>query len=186
MFNTKEQQHLLPLNILLADDDSDDCHFFKEALKEFPISTHLTAVHDGEQLMQELTKETNELPHVLFLDLNMPRKNGFECLYEIKLNEKLKQLPVIIYSTSFHKSIADMLYKNGANYYISKPTEISQLKKVVQEMLSLIATNMYEGNAENLSQPVKENFVLSMERKNSKAFSWFNNFFVIPFEENLN
>lgn len=78
------------LNILLADDDSDDCLFFKEALRELLLSTNLTTVHDGEQLMQLLTNETNVLPHVLFLDLNMPRKNGFECLTEIKLSKKLK------------------------------------------------------------------------------------------------
>ena len=103
------------LNLLLADDDTDDCIFFKEALKEFPLSTHLTTVHNGEQLMQLLTNETNELPHVLFLDLNMPRKNGFECLSEIKLNKKLKQLPVIIFSTSFEQDDVNLLYKNGAN-----------------------------------------------------------------------
>ena len=68
------------LNLLLADDDIDDCSFFKEVLENLPISTHLTTVHDGEQLIQLLAKETIELPHVLFLDLNMPRKNGFECL----------------------------------------------------------------------------------------------------------
>jgi CheY-like chemotaxis protein len=127
--NTK-QQHV-PFNILLADDDIDDCLFFKEALKEFSLPTQLTVVHDGQQLMQLLTNETNELPHVLFLDLNMPRKNGFECLSEIKLDKKLEQLPVIIYSTSFHRKIANMLYETGANYYISKPSEISKLKKAV-------------------------------------------------------
>ncbi len=81
------------LNILLADDDTDDCVFFKRALKELAIPISLTTVHDGEQLMDFLANKTNELPHVLFLDLNMPRKNGFECLSEIKSNEKLSQLP---------------------------------------------------------------------------------------------
>lgn len=132
-----KQQHA-PLNILLADDDTDDCIFFKEALEDLPLSTNLTAVHDGEQLMQLLTKETNELPHVLFLDLNMPRKNGFECLSEIKLNKKLKQLPVIIFSTSFDQDVVNLLYKNGAQYFIRKPSEFSQLKKVIQQTLTLI------------------------------------------------
>ena len=62
------------LNLLLADDDTDDCIFFKAALEKLSLSTHLTTVHDGEQLMRLLLKETYELPHVLFLDLNMPRK----------------------------------------------------------------------------------------------------------------
>ena len=77
---------LKQLNILLADDDLDDCLFFKEALEGMPVNTHLTAVHDGEQLMQLLANEKIKLPDILFLDLNMPRKNGFECLTEIKQN----------------------------------------------------------------------------------------------------
>jgi CheY-like chemotaxis protein len=174
----REQQQAL-LNILLADDDTDDCYFLNEALKEFSLPTQLTTVHDGEQLMQQLTKETNELPHVLFLDLNMPRKNGFECLSEIKLNKRLKNLPVIIYSTSFHNKIAEMLYINGASYYISKPTEISQLKKTVQQIITHIA----EGN---ISQPAKEDFVITTERKNYQALSWFNDSFAIPFAETFN
>ncbi len=166
-------------NILLADDDVDDYTFFKEALKDFSIPTSLNWVHDGEQLMQELTNETKELPHILFLDLNMSRKNGFECLSEIKLNEKLKELPVIIYSTSFHKVIADKLHKNGANYYISKPSEISDLKKAVRKMITLVVE-------ENVSQPAIENFVLTEERKNYKTQFWFSNFFRLPFSPNFN
>jgi CheY-like chemotaxis protein len=168
-----------PINILLADDDIDDCHFFQEALLEFPLSTNLTIVNNGEQLMQLLTNDTNELPHVLFLDLNMPRKNGFECLSEIKLNEKIKQLPVIIYSTSFHKKIADNLYQNGANYYISKPSGISELKSAVQQMITLVVK-------ENIEQPDKENFILTEERKNYKTHFWFNHFFRLPFQDNFN
>lgn len=162
------------LNILLADDDADDCYFIEEALNEFSLSTHLTAVQDGEELMQLLTNETNGLPDVLFLDLNMPRKNGFECLSEIRNNERLKQLPVIIYSTSFHTEIATMLYNNGANYYISKPSEISQLKKTVQDIITRIAGG-------NISQPAIENFVLTVEKRNYQKIFWFNRFFVTPF-----
>ena len=143
-----------PVNLLLADDDTDDCNFFKEALNELPVSTQLTTVHDGEQLMQLLTKETYEFPHVLFLDLNMPRKNGFECLSEIKLSNKLKQLPVIIFSTSLEQEVVNLLYKNGAQYCIGKPTEILQLKTVIEQALALITQK-------NISQPTIENFVLT-------------------------
>ena len=80
------------LNILLADDDLDDCHFFKEALTEMILPTNLIIVNDGEKLMDLLIKETITLPHILFLDINMPRKNGFECLSEIKHHEKLKSI----------------------------------------------------------------------------------------------
>ena len=151
------------LNLLLADDDTDDCIFFKEALEKLPLSTHLTTVHDGEQLMQLITKETNELPHVLFLDLNMPRKNGRECLLEIKLNKKLKQLPIIIYSTSLEQEVVNLLYKNGAQYFIRKPSEFSQFKKVIQQTLALIAQDLPADKSGNISQPNRENFVLTVQ-----------------------
>jgi len=149
------------MNILLADDDIDDCLFFKEALDELLLSKHYKAVHDGEQLMQLLTDDTNELPHVLFLDLNMPRKNGFECLSEIKLSEKLKQLPVIVFSTSFEQEVVNQLYKNGAQYFIRKPSEFSQFKIIIQQSLELIAQDLPVGKKVNISQPPRENFVLT-------------------------
>lgn len=144
------------LNILLADDDTDDCIFFKAVLQELPLSTHLITVHDGEQLMHLLVNETIEFPHVLFLDLNMPRKNGFECLSEIKLNNKLKKLPVIIFSTSFEQEVVNQLYKNGAQYFIRKPSEFSQFKKIIQQTLTLITQ-------ENSPQPDRDSFVLTVQ-----------------------
>jgi CheY-like chemotaxis protein len=144
------------IDILLADDDLDDCTFFKEALKGMAISTNLTAVNDGEQLMQYLMHEITELPHILFLDLNMPRKNGFECLLEIKQNEKLKSLPVAIFSTSFEQEVVNLLYKNGAHHFIRKPSEFSQFKKIIFYTFTLITQ-------EKFSQPSKENFVLTVQ-----------------------
>jgi len=128
----------LNINILLADDDNDDCMFFKEALEELPLQTTLHAVHNGEQLMKLLNQKTDCLPDVLFLDLNMPRKNGFTCLEEIKCSEKLKALPVIIYSTSYDRNNAEQLYKNGAIFYICKPADFNHLKKVIYQALILI------------------------------------------------
>ncbi len=144
------------LNILLADDDTDDCIFFKKALDELLLSTHLTVMHDGEQLMQLLFNETIESPDVLFLDLNMPRKNGFECLSEIKLSKKLNQLPVIIFSTSLEQEVVNQLYQNGAQYFIRKPSAFSQFKKIIQHSLALIAK-------ENISQPTREDFVITVQ-----------------------
>lgn len=143
-------------NILLADDDIDDCIFFKAAVDDFPLPTNLTAVRDGEQLMLLLEGETNELPDILFLDLNMPRKNGFECLSEIKLNKKFNKLPVIMYSTSFDQGIVNLLYKNGAQYFIRKPSEFLQFKKIIQQTLTLILQK-------NISPATEENFVLTLK-----------------------
>ncbi len=145
------------LNILLADDDIDDCGFFRDALGELEEPIQFSAVHDGEQLMQLLSNELNELPNVLFLDLNMPRKNGFECLAEIKFSKKLKQLPVIIFSTSFEQEVVNELYENGAQYFIRKPSEFSQFKKIIQQTLTLFPQR-------DVSQPAKEDFVLTLKK----------------------
>ena len=103
-----------------------------------------------------LACETNELPDILFLDLNMPRKNGFECLSEIKFNKKFSKLPVIMYSTSFDQGIVNLLYKNGAQYFIRKPSEFLQFKKIIQQTLTLIMQ-------ENISPATEENFVLTIK-----------------------
>ena len=145
------------LNILLADDDGDDCLFFKEALGGFVLSTHLTTVPNGEHLMHLLINKTNKLPDVLFLDLNMPRKNGFECLLEIKENTQLKNLSVVIFSTSFEQEVVNTLYKNGAQHFIRKPSEFSQFKKIIQQTLTLIAQD-------NISKPTLENFVVTVQK----------------------
>lgn len=144
--------NITPLNLLLADDDIDDCIFFKDALEELPVSAKVITVNDGVQLMQLLSK--NEvLPDVLYLDLNMPCKNGIDCLAEIKKDEKLKTLPVVILSTSFDKEVVSLLHEGGAHYYIQKPAAFSSLKRVIKKSLELIVET-------NKQHPVKENFVL--------------------------
>ena len=141
------------LKICLADDDKDDCYLFQEVLDELPFSYQLTFAHDGEQLMYLLNQHKDELPHVLFLDLNMPRKSGFQCLGEIKNDQKLKHLVVIIFSTSYEQSIVDQLHKEGAKYYIRKPSDFSLLKNVIHQALSLVSQD-------NISHPNVECFVL--------------------------
>lgn len=140
------------IQLLLADDDKDDCDLFREALDELPVTADLSTVHDGEQLMQLLSKKT-PLPQLLFLDLNMPRKNGFECLSEIKKNDALKDLPVVIFSTSYDRDIVNLLYTKGAHFYISKPNEFDKLKDVIHQALSSVAQN-------DTIQPQRENFEL--------------------------
>ena len=130
------------LNILLADDDADDCLFFKDAVTAFIPATNFRAVHDGEQLMQVLKNETTKLPDILFLDLNMPRKNGFECLTEIKQHQKLKYLPVVIFSTSNAADNIQILFKTGADVYIRKPRDFTQLVKIIQHALPMAAENI--------------------------------------------
>ena len=131
------------LNILLADDDIDDCHFFKEALLALPLPTQLSIVHDGDELMNYLIEHVEHLPNVLFLDINMPRKNGFECLSEIKQNEKLKDLPVVMFSTSGAQEKISILFKTGADVYVRKPSNFAQLVQVIHHALPMASENIF-------------------------------------------
>ena len=134
-----------PLHILQADDDIDDILLFKYALKEIPIVSSLTTVRDGEELMAYLSENAARLPDVLFLDLSMPRKTGFECLAEIQADENLKQLPVIMFSTSFprdtfyERGMINTLMKLGAQNYIRKPGDFTQLVEVIHQALIRLA-----------------------------------------------
>ena len=125
-----------------ADDDADDCFFFEKALGELSITTQLTIVNDGERLMDYLSKNSKKLPNVLFLDLNIPRKSGFECLTEITENIKLKNLYVVMFSTSYtldrnyEQSMIDVLFRLGAQDYIRKPGDFAKLKELILQSLS--------------------------------------------------
>ncbi len=152
--NTK-QQHT-PLNILLADDDKDDRFFFAKALEQLSIKTKLTTVSNGEKLMEYLAKNSEKQPDILFLDLNMPRKNGSECLTEIKSNKKIKDFPIILYSTSLNDEIADILYRNGAHYYMRK-CDLSELEKQLQHILAMLVEN-------NFKRPSRNKFILNLQK----------------------
>jgi CheY-like chemotaxis protein len=134
------------LYVLLADDDIDDCNFFKKALDELPLTTVLTTVHDGEELMNALNSEANQLPHVVFLDINMPRKNGFECLAELKQNDRLKDLPVIMFSTSNSRDAMSKLFKTGADVYIRKPGNFEQLKELIHHALPMATEKVFSNS----------------------------------------
>jgi len=122
-----------PLHILLADDDEGDRLLFKEAFEELKIKTIVHTVNNGMQLMDYLTKKNTPLPHLLFLDLNMPRKNGLECLKEIKSNKNLKDISIAIYSTSASEKDIEETFRNGANVYIKKPSDFNMLKQVLDK-----------------------------------------------------
>jgi CheY-like chemotaxis protein len=134
--------NLRPLNILLADDDHDDCLFFKKALESLVLRTHLTIVNDGEQLMDYLTGNSDNLPDILFLDLSMPRKNGLECLSEIMKSEKLNGISLVMLSTSNSKETINQVFKMGANVYIHKPGDFAQLKQVIHHALPIASESL--------------------------------------------
>lgn len=133
-----------PLNVLLAEDDLDDQIFFKTVLSDLPISTNLTTFRNGEELMKYLNTNSNDASSndILFLDLSMPHKTGFECLIEIKENIKLKDLPVVMFTCSFTKGIdfeqnmINRLIRMGAADFIRKPDSFEQLKNIIEATLN--------------------------------------------------
>lgn len=139
---------LPPLHILLADDDMDDCLFFKDAVNELKLAVQLSTAHDGQQLMLQL-QTIPVLPDVIFLDLNLPRKSGSECLTEIKNTPALKQIPIVIFSTSYDPEKANLLYDTGAHYYICKPSDFEELKVVVNRAITLLSKNNMQATREN-------------------------------------
>ena len=142
-----EQPHTA-LNILLADDDRDDRAFFEKALLEISIATQLTTVNDGEQLMEYLTENKDQLPDIVFLDLSMPRKTGYECLAEITEDKNFTGLYMVMLTTSFTRGIEleDNLIKTllnmGAQHYIRKPADFDALKKVIKSILDIFIEKM--------------------------------------------
>lgn len=146
------------LEILLADDDKDDCLLFKEALDELPVSVNLTTMSNGEVLMEHLTKKGNVLPNVLFLDLNMPLKNGFAALGEIKRNATLDKLPVIIFTTSDDQDMVKKVFRDAAHYFVHKPSNFSDLKDIIYRVITLVAED-------SISLPLKEHFILTGRSK---------------------
>lgn len=147
-YDSKINSVYLTLNILLADDDIDDCLFFKDAVEELKLPVQLTTVHDGEELMHHLWSAAN-LPHAIFLDLNLPRKSGSECLTEIKNTPTLKQIPVVIFSTSYDPEKANLLYDTGAHYYIRKPSDFEEMKVVLNRAITLLSKNNLQATREN-------------------------------------
>jgi CheY-like chemotaxis protein len=144
-----------PIDVLLADDDEADRLIFIEAFLELTIQTTVYTVNDGIQLMERLNRKDLRLPYVIFLDLNMPRKNGIECLKEIKSNERLKDILIAIYSTSDNEDDIEETFVHGANVYITKPNSFNLLKAVLEKAVT--TTNLYQDQSLK-----KENFLLSV------------------------
>src|SRR5687767_4760179 len=103
--------------IILADDDADDHLIFRDALKQVDPSKMLTIVNDGGELLSLLT---HFAPDFIFLDLDMPCKNGLECLNEIRKNPLFEQLPIVVYSSTTRQNNVDVAYEMGADLFFVK------------------------------------------------------------------
>ncbi|MEZ0609720.1 response regulator [Fibrella sp. WM1] len=123
--------------ILIADDDADDRLFLNEALRHHQYTSQVKFVEDGEELMDYLTHKNGfsdqnaPQPSLILLDLNMPRKNGFQALAEIKAHPHLKRVPVVILSTSSSRDDVDRTYAMGVNSYMVKPSSFNRLTEMI-------------------------------------------------------
>jgi len=122
-------------HILIADDDEDDLMLFSDALRQVSTAVMLSIATDGDELL-ELLRTADPLPDVIFLDLNMPAKNGFESLQEIKKDPVLRGLPIIIFTTTANHHTVDQMFALGARYYIEKPTDFNVLKELIHTILA--------------------------------------------------
>jgi CheY-like chemotaxis protein len=121
--------------IYLADDDEDDRVLFLDALQDLNLSVGLLQASDGQQLLNALY-DAEHLPEVIFLDINMPGKNGFDCLTEIRNAQgDLKKVKVIMFSTSSSPSNIKLSDELGADFYAVKPSTYKGLKDILIQVL---------------------------------------------------
>jgi CheY-like chemotaxis protein len=129
---------------LLADDDGDDRHLFAEALEAVDPSFVCYVVTNGIEVLDILSSEVS--PDLIFLDINMPRMNGWQCLKTIKETEAFKHIPVFMYSTSSHQRDMDIALDLGAHCFVTKPHSFNELKKI----LKVVVENMHRSNFDAL------------------------------------
>jgi len=133
--------------IYLADDDEDDRSFFSEAIGELDPSVILKQASDGMQLMEIIHNLSDPLPDIIFLDINMPGINGFECLQEIrKLEGAIHEVRIIILSTSNDPENIDKALRLGATFYAVKPNRFDQLKSFLSDVLKIDCKSSSNGS----------------------------------------
>jgi chemotaxis family two-component system response regulator Rcp1 len=127
-----------PIEILLVEDNPGDVRLTKEALKEAKVINHLTVLKDGVEALTFLRREGQYAnaprPHLILLDLNLPKKDGREVLAEIKDDEKLKRIPVVVLTTSQNEQDVLKTYNLHANCYVTKPVDLEQFITVVKSI----------------------------------------------------
>ncbi|MEH2152421.1 MAG: response regulator [Nostoc sp.] len=129
---------IMPIEVLLVEDNPGDAQLTRIALEESKISIHLNVVEDGVEAMAFLRKQDKYVkaahPDIVLLDLNLPRKDGREVLAEIKGDENLKRIPVVVLTTSQAEEDILKAYNLCANCYITKPVDFDQFVKIVQSI----------------------------------------------------
>ena len=143
-----------PVNVVLADDDKDDQEVFQDALTEADIPVALSTVDNGQELMDHLKDPSEPNPDIIFLDINMPVKNGKEVLAEIKSDETLKEIPIVMLSTSEHLKDVEDTFNAGANLYVQKPVSFRSLIILLKKIFTLKWAGV-------LIKPIRKTFLMS-------------------------
>jgi CheY-like chemotaxis protein len=127
----------LPIHIILANDDEEDCDFFETVLENIKIKTIIHTVKDDTALFELLHQGNASIPYLLFLDLHIPFKGGLLCLQEIRSHTKFKEISIAVYdTTSSERQIEEILIK-GANVYMRKPNDFFVFKKILTEVITI-------------------------------------------------
>ncbi len=125
------------INILLVDDNESENLIFGEALRELPSKTTLNFLTEPNELMNYFENPNKKKPDIIFLDISMPKKTGIECLQEIKAIKKLKQIPVVMFSTSLNQVDVENSFAFGAHLYVEKPKGYNNLIKLLNHLVSV-------------------------------------------------
>ena len=132
------KERINPIEILLVEDNPGDVRLEVEALKEAKILNHLSIVKDGAEAMEFLQRKGKfadvEKPDLILLDLNLPKKDGREVLAEIKADDDLKRIPVVVLTTSRNEEDVLKSYNLHANAYIVKPLDLEQFINAVRKI----------------------------------------------------
>lgn len=138
MTTIAEQVHAQPIEILMVEDNPGDVRLVQEALRDSKIINRLFPVSDGQKALEFLRKQgsyANAMrPDLILLDLNLPRKDGREVLAEIKDDEVLRRIPVVILTSSKAEEDIVKAYNHHANCYITKPVDLEKFVAVVKSI----------------------------------------------------
>lgn len=121
--------------VLIVDDDTEDQELLKEAIKEADESVKCLSAENGEEALEILLKFLHKLPQLIFLDLNMPRMNGKVLLSKLKQLEAVKDIPIVIYTTSRLQSDKEETKRLGALQFITKPNSFEEIVQIAKNVL---------------------------------------------------
>jgi CheY-like chemotaxis protein len=134
--SNQEQAEEKPVKVLLAEDDKDDQEIFQDALNETGINTKLEVVENGQELIDTLKDTSTPDPDIVFVDINMPVKDGQQAVAEIKADPALKDIPTVMLSTSDNPNGIKQSFQAGADLYIQKPNSFRNFVLILKKIFS--------------------------------------------------